>query len=53
MMAAIHEGKFAMVNIPDPALGPRRVDVQMMYNTDRYRPNYASKEGMPIFLTRA
>jgi len=53
MMTAIHEGKYAMVDIPDPKLGPRRVDVQLMYNTGRYRPNYASKEGMPIFLTRA
>jgi 6-phosphofructokinase 1 len=42
-----------MAPIPDPALGPRRVDVGMMYNKDRYRPNYASKEGLPIFLTRA
>jgi hypothetical protein len=24
-----------------------------MYNTDRYRPNYASKEGLPIFLTKS
>ena len=42
-----------MVQIPDPALGPRHVDVATMYNTDRYRPNYASKEGLPIFLTRS
>jgi hypothetical protein len=24
-----------------------------MYNTERYRPNYANKTGLPIFLTRA
>lgn len=53
LMSAIHEGKYEMMPIPDPALGPRRVDVELMYNTDRYRPNYASKEGLPIFLTRA
>ena len=53
LMAAISEGKYAMVGIPDPKLGPRRVDVELMYNTERYRPNYASKEGLPIFLTRA
>ncbi|MDZ4800326.1 MAG: 6-phosphofructokinase [Bryobacteraceae bacterium] len=53
LMAAISDGKYAMVQIPDPALGPRHVDVATMYNTDRYRPNYASKEGLPIFLTRA
>lgn len=52
-MAAISEGRYAMVDIPDPKLGPRKVEVETMYNKDRYRPNYASKEGIPIFLTRA
>jgi 6-phosphofructokinase 1 len=28
------------------------VDVATMYNTERYRPNYANKTGLPIFLTR-
>jgi 6-phosphofructokinase 1 len=53
LMAAIHEGKYEMMPIPDPELGPRKVDVSLMYNTDRYRPDYASKEGLPIFLTRS
>ena len=53
LMAAVSEGKFAMVPIPDPQLGPRHVDVEHMYNEDRYRPSYADKEGMPLFLTRA
>ncbi|HTP87865.1 MAG TPA: 6-phosphofructokinase [Bryobacteraceae bacterium] len=52
-MAALVEGKYAMVDIPDPKLGPRKVDVANMYNTDRYRPNYSNKTGLPIFLTRA
>lgn len=52
-MAAINEGKFAMVKIPDPALGPRKVDVQNMFNTERYRPTYTSKESLPVFLTHA
>lgn len=51
LMTAISEGKFAMVNIPDPKLGPRKVDVEHMYNTVRYRPSYTSKEGLPVFLT--
>jgi 6-phosphofructokinase len=51
LMTAIHEGKFAMVNIPDPKLGPRKVDVENMYNKVRYRPSYTSKEGLPVFLT--
>ncbi len=53
LMTAIVEGCYATVPIPDPKLGPRKVDVATMYNTDRYRPNYANKLGMPIFLTRA
>jgi ATP-dependent phosphofructokinase / diphosphate-dependent phosphofructokinase len=50
-MTAISEGKFAMAPIPDPKLGPRHVDVVTMYNTVRYRPVYAGKEGLPVFLT--
>lgn len=53
LMASITDGKFAMVPIPDPKLGPRHVDVASMYNTDRYRPSYTSKQGLPVFLTHA
>jgi 6-phosphofructokinase len=53
LMTAINNGCYAMVGIPDPKLGPRRVDVETMYNTERYRPTYDSKLGLPIFLTRA
>jgi len=53
LMTALVEGCYAMVPIPDPRLGPRQVDVASMYNTVRYRPSYAGKNGMPIFLTRA
>ncbi|HTC36252.1 MAG TPA: 6-phosphofructokinase [Bryobacteraceae bacterium] len=52
LMAALVDGKYAMAPIPDPALGPRHVEVATMYNTERYRPNYANKTGLPIFLTR-
>ncbi|MGD1155041.1 MAG: 6-phosphofructokinase [Terriglobia bacterium] len=53
MMTAINKGCYSIVAIPDPKLGPRRVDVENMYNTQRYRPNYAQKLGLPIFLTKA
>ena len=53
VMTAIVDGCYDLVPIPDPKLGPRRVDVASMYNTDRYRPLYADKRGMPIFLSRA
>ncbi len=51
LMASISEGKFAMVTIPDPKDGPRHLDVEHMYNKERYRPTYASKEGMPLLLS--
>jgi len=53
LMMAISAGCYAAVPIPDPKLGPRRVDLATMYNTERYRPNYENKIGLPIFLTRA
>ncbi len=53
LMAALVNGCYSMVEIPDPKLGPRKVDVENMYNTERYRPSYANKLGMPIFMTRA
>jgi ATP-dependent phosphofructokinase / diphosphate-dependent phosphofructokinase len=52
-MMAITHGCYAAVPIPDPDLGPRQVDVATMYNTDRYRPVYTHKLGLPIFMTRA
>jgi 6-phosphofructokinase 1 len=53
LMTAISNGCFTMAAIPDPKLGPRHVEVETMYNTDRYRPFYDHKLGLPIFLTRA
>lgn len=53
LMTALSAGCYTMVPIPDPKLGPRKVDVATMYNTDRYRPTYDQKLGLPIFLTRA
>jgi len=53
LMTAINGGCYAMVPIPDRKLGPREVDIATMYNTERYRPRYDHKLGLPIFLTRA
>ena len=52
LMTAISSGCYAMVPIPDPKLGPRKVEIATMYNTERYRPTYNLKLGLPIFLTR-
>ena len=53
LMTAINNGCYTLAPIPDPKLGPRKVEVATMYNTDRYRPIYDRKLGLPIFLTRS
>jgi 6-phosphofructokinase 1 len=53
LMASIRGGCYSLAPIPDPALGPRKIDVENMYNTDRYRPKYSDKLGLPVFLIRA
>jgi 6-phosphofructokinase 1 len=53
LMTAISSGCYTMVPIPDPKLGPRHVEVATMYNTERFRPVYDHKLGLPIFLTKA
>ena len=53
LMTSIDNGCYRMNPIPDPKLGPRKVEVETMYNTERYRPVYDQKLGLPIFLTRA
>jgi 6-phosphofructokinase len=53
LMSALVEGCFELVPLPDPKLGPRKLDVAATYNTERYRPIYANKRGLPVFLNRA
>jgi 6-phosphofructokinase len=52
VMTALVKGCYELVPIPDPKLGPRKVDVASAYNTERYRPMYANKLGLPVFLDR-
>jgi ATP-dependent phosphofructokinase / diphosphate-dependent phosphofructokinase len=53
VMMGSEKGCYAAVPIPDPKLGPRRVDIPTMYNVERFRPYYADKMGLPIFLTKS
>jgi 6-phosphofructokinase len=53
LMTAIQNGCYALTKIPDSALGPRKVEIDIMYNKERYRPTYDRKAGMPIFLTHS
>jgi len=52
LMTAIKDGCYATVPLPDSKLGPRRIDVDTMYNTRQYRPLYSNKAGIPFFLAR-
>ena len=49
-MMAIQDGKYAHTALPDPSLGPRKVDVPTMYNVERFRPRYNGKLGDPMLL---
>jgi ATP-dependent phosphofructokinase / diphosphate-dependent phosphofructokinase len=53
LMSALVEGRYDLVPIPDAKLGPRKLDVASTYNTERYRPIYGNKRGLPVFLNRA
>ncbi len=50
-MVAVQNGCYTHVGLPSADLGPRRVNVAEMYNTERYRPNYAAKLGAPLLLS--
>src|ERR1700756_619131 len=53
LMSALVEGCYDLVPIPDARLGPLTLLVPSTYNTERYRPLYSNKRGLPIFLNRA
>ncbi len=49
-MVAIQDGKYAHTHLPEPGLGPRRVNVAEMYDIERFRPRYEGKLGDPLLL---
>jgi ATP-dependent phosphofructokinase / diphosphate-dependent phosphofructokinase len=51
-MVAVQNGCYAHTVLPASSLGPRKVDVAKLYNTDRCRPNYSSKLGAPLLFSR-
>jgi ATP-dependent phosphofructokinase / diphosphate-dependent phosphofructokinase len=51
-MVGIQNGCYAHAPLPQVSVGPRKVDLTTQYNTERYRPNYSSKLGAPIFFNR-
>lgn len=50
LMTAVLNGRYTITVIPDPALGPRKIEVEAMYDTQRYRPKYSEKVGVPVFM---
>ena len=52
-MMAIRDGKYAHSPLPDPSLPPLTVDVDTMYNQDRFRPVYTGLLGKPLLLGHA
>ena len=49
-MVAIRGGKYSHSPLPNPDQGPRSIDIPTMYNTDRYRPIYTNRMGLPLLL---
>ena len=50
-MTAIQGGRYTDVAVPDPARGPRRVDVARYYNAERFRPRYDGRNGFSVMLS--
>jgi len=49
-MVAIRDGKYAHAPLPERSHGARTLDVETMYNVERFRPRYEAKLGSPLLL---
>jgi 6-phosphofructokinase 1 len=49
-MVGIRDGKYAHTDLPAPGSKARRVDVESMYNVERFRPRYDGRLGSPMLL---
>jgi 6-phosphofructokinase 1 len=49
-MVAIRDGKYAETSLVETGRDPRRVDVDAMYNVERFRPRYDGRIGRPLLL---
>ena len=49
-MVAIRDGKYAHVDLQATGVAARRVDVDAMYNIERFRPRYDGRLGSPMLL---
>jgi 6-phosphofructokinase 1 len=51
-LTAVQDGKYTHAPLPNPKAGPRKIDVERMYNEERCRPQYAGRLGAPLLLTQ-
>ena len=49
-MVAIRDGKYAWTSLLETSGSARRVDVDAMYNRERFRPRYDGRGGRPMLL---
>jgi 6-phosphofructokinase 1 len=49
-MVGIRDGKYAYVDLQETGVAARRVNVDEMYNLERFRPRYDRKLGEPMLL---
>ena len=49
-MVAVRDGNYSHAPLPARSLGARQLDVDTMYNADRFRPRYEAKLGSPLLL---
>jgi 6-phosphofructokinase 1 len=49
-MVAISDGKYAETDLPSAGSHARRVDVEALYNVERFRPRYDGRMGSPLLL---
>jgi 6-phosphofructokinase len=49
-MVALRDGKYAETSLASTDSAPRRVDVDGMYNVERFRPRYDGRIGRPLLL---
>jgi ATP-dependent phosphofructokinase / diphosphate-dependent phosphofructokinase len=49
-MVGIRDGKYAETSLLETGRDPRRVDVDAMYNVERFRPRYDGRIGRPLLL---
>jgi len=50
VMTAVRGGRYATAPLPPEGEGPRTVDVEAMYNVERFRPRYDGRLGEPMLL---